>query len=80
VALAKGRIELGLELLTAAASAEAALPQPFGPPILAKPSVELLGDELLASGRKAEAARSYEQALASMPNRRLSVRGLNTTR
>jgi tetratricopeptide (TPR) repeat protein len=76
VALARGEDELGLELLQAAATAEAALPVPFGPPVLAKPSAELLGDELLAKGRKADAAAAYRQALAAAPNRRRSVEGL----
>ena len=76
VAIARGEYELGVELLQAAAIAEAALPVPFGPPVLAKPSAELLGDELLAKGRKAEAAAAYRQALAAAPNRRRSIEGL----
>lgn len=76
VALARGDTEQGLRGLRAAAQAEAALPQPFGPPILAKPSAELLGDELLMLGRKSDAADAYENALAAMPQRRLSVAGL----
>ncbi|HXG81386.1 MAG TPA: hypothetical protein VNJ05_06270, partial [Sphingomicrobium sp.] len=61
----------------AAAEAEAALPQPFGPPILAKPSAELLGDEYLALGQKSEAADAYRRALAAMPGRRRSAAGLS---
>jgi tetratricopeptide (TPR) repeat protein len=76
VAFANGRTEEGLILLRKAAEAEAALPPPFGPPILQKPSYELLGDELLALGRKTEAADAYRHALAAAPNRRLSVAGL----
>lgn len=76
VALARGEYDLGVELLQAAAKAEAALPVPFGPPALAKPSAELLGDELLAKGRKADAAVAYRQAMAAAPNRRRSVDGL----
>ena len=79
VALARGEHDLGVELLQAAAKAEAALPVPFGPPVLAKPSAELLGDELLAKGRKAEAAIAYRQALAAAPNRRRSVEGLKAS-
>jgi tetratricopeptide (TPR) repeat protein len=77
VALAQGRTELGIQLLRKAAEAEAALPPPFGPPALLKPSYEMLGDELLALGRKQEAADAYRAALAAAPNRRLSVLGLN---
>ena len=76
VALAQGRADEGLTLLRKAAEAEAALPPPFGPPALQKPSYELLGDELLALGRKEEAAAAYRAALAAAPNRRLSVIGL----
>ena len=76
VALAQGRSDEGLALLRKAAEAEVALPPPFGPPQLQKPSYELLGDELLALGRKGEAAAAYQAALAAAPNRRLSVLGL----
>ena len=74
--LAQGQTDEGLQLLRKAAEAEAALPPPFGPPALQKPSYELLGDELLALGRKEEAAAAYRQALAAAPGRRLSVAGL----
>jgi tetratricopeptide (TPR) repeat protein len=76
VALASGRTDDGLAMLRKAAEAEAALPPPFGPPALQKPSYELLGDELLALGRKAEAAEAYRRALAAAPGRRLSLAGL----
>jgi tetratricopeptide (TPR) repeat protein len=76
VALAQGRTDEGLVLLRKAAEAEAALPPPFGPPALQKPSYELLGDELLGLGRRQEAAAAYQSALAAAPNRRLSVLGL----
>jgi tetratricopeptide (TPR) repeat protein len=79
MALASGDEERGIELLRAAAKAEAALPVPFGPPVLAKPSAELLGDELFASGRKDAAATAYRQALAAAPNRRRSVEGLKAS-
>jgi hypothetical protein len=79
VALASGEKARGVRLLKSAADAEAALPVPFGPPVLAKPSAELLGDELLAEGRKAEAADAYRRALATAPNRRRSVEGLKAS-
>jgi tetratricopeptide (TPR) repeat protein len=75
-ALAQGRTEEGIALLRKAAETEAALPPPFGPPALQKPSYELLGDELLALGQKKEAAVAYRTALSAAPNRRLSVLGL----
>ena len=74
--LAQGRSDEGLALLRKAAAAETALPPPFGPPALQKPSYELLADELLALGRKAEAADAYARALAAAPGRRLSLAGL----
>lgn len=74
--LARGQTDAGLRALQAGAQAEAALPPAFGPPILQKPSYEMLGDELLKLGRKAEAADAYRQALAMAPGRRLSTLGL----
>jgi tetratricopeptide (TPR) repeat protein len=74
--LARGQTEAGFRALKVAAEAEAALPPPFGPPALQKPSYEMLGDELLAVGRKKEAAAAYRAALVAAPNRRLSVLGL----
>ena len=76
VALASGKKDEGIQLLREAAAEEAKLPVPFGPPELAKPSAELLGEELLAAGRAAEAAKAFEQALAATPNRKLAVQGL----
>ena len=80
VALARGDRDEGLKLLLASAEAESALPQPFGPPILAKPSAELLGDEYLAMERKDEAASAYRRALATMPGRQLSLSALGKLR
>jgi hypothetical protein len=80
VALSGGEMERGLDLLRAAADAEDALPQPFGPPVLAKPSAELLADAFLASGRKAEAAEQYRRVLQRMPGRRLSLSGLERSK
>ena len=80
LALAEGRTDEGLALLRKAAEAEAALPPPFGPPALQKPSYELLGDELLALGRKKEAAEAYSHALVAAPGRRLSVAGLKAAK
>lgn len=69
-ALAAGNHALAIEILRQAAQKEAALPQPFGPPVLGKPSHELLGDALAEQGRSSEAAEAYRLALARMPNRR----------
>ena len=79
-ALARGDRDRGMQLLAAAAVAEAALPQPFGPPVLAKPSAEMLGDEYRQMGRAAEAADAYRRSLAMTPMRQLSLAGLEKLR
>ena len=76
VLLASGKKTQGLAVMQKAVAAEAALPIPFGPPILQKPSAELLGEVLLADGKRADAADAFRKALAAAPNRRLSREGL----
>lgn len=44
------------------------------------PDYELLGDYLLAAGRKAEAADAYQKALDQRPNRLLPTHGLEAAR
>lgn len=78
--IAAGDAAGGIAKLRAAAEAEAAIPAGFGPPLIEKPSQELLGDALLRLGRFEDAAKAYEAALAAAPNRRLSVRGLALAR
>jgi hypothetical protein len=73
---AKGDAVTAERQLRTVAAAAAALPVEFGPPDFVKPPYELLGEWLLADGRPAEARRAFEQALAIMPGRLLSVRGL----
>jgi hypothetical protein len=75
--LAAGDAEGGLAELRAAAETEAAMPAEFGPPLVEKPSRELLADALLALGRREEARQSYLAALAAAPGRRLAARGLS---
>jgi tetratricopeptide (TPR) repeat protein len=74
--LAAGRRQQAIAALRTAARTEAALPVPFGPPVLQKPASELLGEQLLAAGTKAEAAEAFRAALAATPNRLLSKQGL----
>lgn len=74
--LAAGKSTEGLAALRAAAEREKALPALFGPPMLQKPSWELLGDELLAVGDKVGAAAAYKESLKLQPGRRLSLAGL----
>ena len=73
--LAAGDADGAVATLRAATDAEAAIPAGFGPPLVQKPSAELLGDTLLALGRYDEAAAAYKASLAAAPNRRLSLRG-----
>jgi hypothetical protein len=51
----------------------------FGQPFVEKPTFELLGDELLALGRNAEAEQAYQAALARTPGRTRSLQGLLRT-
>ncbi|WP_369025665.1 hypothetical protein [Qipengyuania sp. RANM35] len=76
VALASGKTEDGLAMLRAAAEAEDALPEDFGPPAIAIPSYEMLGQQLLVLGRKDEAAAAFRMALAFSPGRKPSLDGL----
>jgi tetratricopeptide (TPR) repeat protein len=52
----------------------------YGPPWSVKPLDELLGDLLLADGRRDEAAIAFEKTLAVYPNRRLAREGLAAAR
>ena len=71
-----GRSAEGIEALEAVAKRESALPPLFGPPIILKPTWELLGDERLAVDDKAGAAMAYRESLKLQPGRRLSLAGL----
>ena len=70
-----GDAEAGLAGLRAAAESERSIPAEFGPPLVEKPSYELLGDALLRLGRRDEARQAYQAALALAPGRRLSTHG-----
>jgi tetratricopeptide (TPR) repeat protein len=48
----------------------------YGPPWSVKPFDELLGELLLADGRRQEAAAAFQKTLAVYPNRRLAREGL----
>ena len=67
-------------LLKEATAIEMALDAPSGPPEPIKPSFEMYGEWLLEQGRAKEAAAQFEQSLTRMPNRRLSVQGLERTK
>ncbi len=74
--LRAGDLGGGLASLGKTAEAEANLPMEFGPPIVALPTWELLGDELLRAHRPAEAVVAYKAALARAPGRTRALRGL----
>jgi len=74
--LAAGNRQAGLAKLKVAAEAEQALPVVFGPPMVQELSWELLGQELLADGRKSEAAAAFRAALQMAPGRRIATAGL----
>jgi tetratricopeptide (TPR) repeat protein len=48
----------------------------YGPPWSVKPFDEVLGELLLADGRREEAAAAFQKTLAVYPNRRLAREGL----
>ncbi|MGH6961767.1 MAG: tetratricopeptide repeat protein, partial [Dongiaceae bacterium] len=65
-----------LALLQEAVAAEGRLPATAGPPVVIKPSQELLGEVLHEVGRPRDAAAAFEGALKRYPNRSISVLGL----
>ena len=75
-ALRSGRTEEGLAMLRRAAETERAMPAEFGPPLVEKPTFELLGEELLGLHRRSEAEAAFRAALELAPNRRRSLQGL----
>lgn len=79
IALATGATELGLELLHEAVSIEMGLPYGYGPPEPEKPSLELLGETLLAMERFSEASEILETNLTRTPNKAVSVSALAAT-
>ncbi len=63
-------------LLRRAAALEDAMPVAFGPPVVVKPTHELLGEVLLSLRRPHEARAEFQRALALAPRRALSLLGL----
>jgi tetratricopeptide (TPR) repeat protein len=72
----EGKRNEAIALLRRAAKTEDALPMEFGPPDILKPTHELLGELLLASGQAKEAQKEFEQSLKLAPGRALSLLGL----
>jgi tetratricopeptide (TPR) repeat protein len=63
-------------LLRQAAALEDAMPVAFGPPVVIKPTHELLGEVLLSLRRPREAQAEFQRALALAPRRAVSLLGL----
>lgn len=63
-------------ILNGATVIEDAMPFEFGPPVVVKPSHELLGEVLLELGHPEEARREFERALARTPKKVLALLGL----
>ena len=59
-----------------AALIEAALPHAFGPPVIEKPSHELLGEALLERNSDTTAAQAFAEAVARAPGRVPGLEGL----
>jgi tetratricopeptide (TPR) repeat protein len=76
LAIEAGQTDRGIELLQDAAALEDSLPFEFGPPVIVKPSFELLGEELLKLERYEEARAAFQRATERTPGRTLAVRGL----
>ena len=76
VRLAAGDTAGAVGLLRQAAALEDAIPAEYGPPVVVKPSHELLGELLLASGHPAEAQQEFTRALNLAPRRALALLGL----
>jgi len=73
---ANGRASAALEILSAAAASELALPAPLGLPAPIKPAPELLGEALVDAGRPRDAIEPFRSVLRVHANRSLSVLGL----
>jgi len=75
--LRQGDVAGGVALLSKAAAAEKAIPMEYGPPSLAKPANELLGEVLLDLDRPQEARAAFEAAQTLAPGRGQSLIGLS---
>ena len=76
IELAEGHHDRAIARAKSAAALEDGLNYEFGPPDVAKPAHELLGEMLLESGRPADARKEFEAALDRYPGRALSLLGL----
>jgi len=72
----QGKNEQAAALLEKISREELSLPYEFGPPVVAAPSSELLGELYLSLKRPADARRAFETSLARQPQRLPSLEGL----
>src|SRR5262249_21372096 len=79
IEFADGRHTPGITRVREAVSATAQMEFEYGPPWSAKPFDELLGELLLADGKRAEAASAFQRVLVTYPNRRLALEGLTAS-
>ena len=70
------KLEEAIELAKKTAKQEEALPYAFGPPVVPKPSLELLGELQMKGGHAAEARGTFVASLARTPGRTQSLEGL----
>ena len=80
ILIRQGHANEGLAAIRGAADRYDATAFDFGPPMPLKPPHELLGEELLALGRAADAIPEFEAALKKAPKRRLAEDGLSRAR
>ena len=71
-----GRGDSAVALLRRATAIEDGMAYAFGPPTVNKPSHELLGEQLLAMRRAAEAREEFARALRRTPRRAAALLGL----
>jgi tetratricopeptide (TPR) repeat protein len=77
--VAEGKRAEAIALLEKTAKSEISMPFEFGPPVVEKPTYEILAEELLAAGHPADAAAAYRAALERTPGRAEVVEGLART-
>ena len=78
--IAGGKRAEAIAMLEKTAKSETSMPFEFGPPVVEKPTYELLGEELLAAGRTSDAEAAYRAALERTPGRAAAVEGLGKAR
>ena len=74
--LRSGRPNYAIRLMQQTAARDDDIPFEFGPPDVAKPPHELLGEMLLSQGRAAEAQKEFEIALLRTPGRSMTLQDL----